>query len=159
MLPAWLLTPGSTAVPWRPESAAGPVTLTARTSQLPVSLQLGAQPACPGSHHCVCVCSWPLPYPDTCRWLPTAKCVFTTGSSHYCCLPWSLASELGLTSENPNSPCGHWRYSSCGITKDHAVERVPTCPTPVQHITGIPSQSNPLDKEKKEKASKLGRKK
>ena len=118
-------------------------------------------------HSCWCTCSCS---PSRLPWLPplcvclqlapaTAECVFTTGSSHYCCLPWSLASELGLTSENPNCPCGHCRYSSWSITKDHAVERVLTCPTPVQHITGIPSQSNLLAKEKKEKAFKLGRKK
>lgn len=108
-------------------------------------------------HSCWCTCSCS---PCCLPWLPplcvclqlapaTAECVFTTGSSHYCCLPWSLASELGLTSENPNCPCSHCRYSSWSITKDHAVERVLTCPTPVQHITRIPSQSNLLDKEEK----------
>lgn len=45
---------------------------------------------------------------------PASECLYTSGSSHYCYLPWSLAAE------DPNSS-----YSICGPpavpTKDHTV--------------------------------------
>lgn len=49
--------------------------------------------ACPGSTTVCVFAAGPA----------TAECVFTTGSSHYCCLPWSLASELGLPLRTPTA--------------------------------------------------------
>ena len=53
------------------------------------------------------VCSQPLPLHRHLQLAPTAECVHTAGSSHLCCLPWSLAGGPEGAPEEPISPCNH----------------------------------------------------
>lgn len=67
----------------------------ARAAQLPVSLYLALTlVAWSGPHHYVCICNLPLTLYGHLQLVPTAEYVYTTGFSHSCCLPWSLAMDM-----------------------------------------------------------------
>lgn len=62
----------------------------------------------------VCVCP---PAPATTQ-APAAEGVYTTSSSHCCCLPWSLAARVEGTASDLDSPCSSW--TAIVLTKVHS---------------------------------------
>lgn len=61
--------------------------------------------ACPVSHCCVRVCTWPLRLHGHLQLVPVTRCAQRLG--HCPCLPGSLAAKPGGTAEDPNGPGSH----------------------------------------------------
>lgn len=73
--------------------------------QVPVHTQSAlALAACPGPHHSMCVCSYPLLLQA-----PTSPHSCLCALNHHCSC-WSIAAGSGDTAEDSNSPC-----SLCGL--------------------------------------------
>lgn len=71
----------------------------------PVSQVAPALVACPVSHCCVHVCTWPLRLHGHLQLVPVTRCAQRLG--HCPCLPGSLAAKPGGTAEDPNGPGSH----------------------------------------------------